>query len=382
MLDDLRRHVAIPTGCNHTPGLDEYRRLVAQRAEALGAKIETVPGESAPEWLWGASPDRSSIPPTLVCRRLIENKPRILIACHLDTVFDPAGDFQELLLSTDGQTATGPGVVDMKGGLLIALNALEALEEQGVRVGWTLLCNSDEERGAFHSAEALRTEAGRHDVGICTEPALPGGELAIERAGSGQFMLEALGRSAHAGREFEKGISAVNALARAILRVSEYSDASRGLVVNVGPLAGGAATNAVPDRARAWGNVRYPDPRAGDDLRTRLESLRTTEEAMPALFVRCAFNRPAKPKTAAMQRLAEQARAAAEALGQNLPFEKTGGVCDGNILQDAGLPTIDTMGVRGGGLHTTGEWIEIPSLVQRCQMFAVFLARLSQAEDE
>jgi len=152
-------------------------------------------------------------------------------------------------------------------------------------------------------------------------------------------------------------------------------------VVNIGSLQGGAATNAVPDLARAWGNVRYPSPEEGEALRRRLESRQTAENALPQLIVRCTFNRPAKPITPKVQRLAERACVAAEALGQRLPFAKTGGVCDGNILQDAGLPTIDTMGVRGGGLHTTGEWIEIPSLVERRQLLAVLLARLSQTND-
>ena len=139
------------------------------------------------------------------------------------------------------------------------------------------------------------------------------------------------------------------------------------------------ATNVVPDRARAWGNVRFPSPQIADELAEGLDALATppTSESLPRVTVHRSFNRPAKPLTPATRALAEAAWSVAESLGQRLPFGKTGGVCDGNILQDAGLPTIDTLGVRGGGLHTPQEWIEIASLVERCQLLAVLIARIA-----
>jgi glutamate carboxypeptidase len=149
------------------------------------------------------------------------------------------------------------------------------------------------------------------------------------------------------------------------------------MIANIGPLRGGVATNAVPDSAAAWGNVRFPDRAAADEMGAMLDALQTEPDAMPGVSVRRSFNRPAKPLTPATEALALRARGAAEDLGMALPFEKTGGVCDGNIMQDAGLPTIDTVGVRGGGLHTPEEWIDLTSLVERCQMLAILVARLS-----
>src|SRR5690606_22742149 len=146
--------------------------------------------------------------------------PKILIAGHMDTVHDPQGDFKELIVDPDGRRATGPGCVDMKGGLVIAVNALEALEEAGIDVAWTFFLNADEETGSYHSASALRDASHGHDAGIALEPALAGGELAIERMGSGQFMIETRGRAAHVGRAFTEGVSAVNALARSLLQVA------------------------------------------------------------------------------------------------------------------------------------------------------------------
>eukprot|EP01025_Chloroclados_australasicus_P016110 TRINITY_DN17924_c4_g1_i1.p2 TRINITY_DN17924_c4_g1~~TRINITY_DN17924_c4_g1_i1.p2 ORF type:complete len:214 (+),score=52.98 TRINITY_DN17924_c4_g1_i1:35-643(+) len=116
---------------------------------------------------------------------------RVLIAGHLDTVHPDGGPFQELTVAEDGATAVGPGCVDMKGGLVIAACALESLEEAGVPASWTYLLNADEETGSYHSEAALRDQASQHDFGLALEPALPGGELAIERMGSGQFMIEA-----------------------------------------------------------------------------------------------------------------------------------------------------------------------------------------------
>src|SRR5690606_2326522 len=129
--------------------------------------------------------------------------------------------------------------------------------------------------------------------------------------------------------------------------------------------------------AAAWGNARYPDSAAGDRLIADLGAMNTPENSMPRIVVHRSFNRPAKPRSAASDRLGMIAREVAESIGQALPFAETGGVCDGNILQDAGLPTIDTLGVRGGGLHTEHEWIELASLTERATLMACLLERLA-----
>lgn len=385
MLSDLRMYVGLPTGGNNKGALDQLRYHLSSRLQRLGSTLELVPGDPKPDWLFGSAPG-AYIPPTAICRR----RPRrsasasapILIAGHLDTVHDPAGPFRQLTIAPDGRTATGPGCVDMKGGLLIAVTALEVLEEAGLDLPWTVLLNSDEETGSYHSESALRAEAARiaaaGGVGLAVEPALPDGSLAVERLGSGQFMIEARGRSAHVGRDFEQGVSAVTALAERLVAVARLSFPSRGRIVSVGPLQGGTATNVVPDIARAWGNVRFPNQQVAEEIAEGLGSLATsaTTNTLPGVSVYASFNRPAKPFTPATRALAEAAQGTAEDLGQQLPFGRTGGVCDGNILQDAGLPTIDTLGVRGGALHTQQEWIDLASLVERCQLLAVLIARL------
>ncbi len=379
MVEDLERHVAIPTGKNHTPGLDEYRGVVVDRLRAIGADAIEHAGEPKPEWLieGGVSAEP---PPTVVCRKDEPAEPRVMIAGHLDTVFSPEGSFREMSIAPDGKTAVGPGVVDMKGGILIAMVALESIAEAGLDIPWTFTLNSDEETGTYHSDSVLRAEAQRHRWGLALEPALPDGSLAVERKGSGQIKIETHGRSAHAGREFEKGVSAVYGLARVLLEVERLSDLERGVTVNVGPVQGGIATNVVPDHAALWANARYPSAELGDELGARVDALATGEGAMPGVSVRRSFNRPAKPLILETERLALAARDVAESIGQRLPFASTGGVCDGNNLQDAGLPTIDTLGVRGGGLHTHQEWIELDSLTERALLLARLIVRLDEGD--
>lgn len=385
LLEDLRRHVETPTGPGGGDGIKASRLIFTERMKKLGASDSLVEGDPRPTWLRGSAAD--GIPPTAVLERLRPGMRRVLIAGHLDTVHPADGPFRELSIAADGKTAVGPGCVDMKGGLVIAACALESLEEAGVPASWTYMLNADEETGSYHSEAALREQARRHDFGIALEPALPGGELAIERMGSGQFMIETIGRSSHVGRDFRGGVSAVTALARALVAVGEMADPRRedSYIMSVGPIEGGSATNAVPDHAAAWGNARYPNAEVAGQMGAALDELATPHKVCKgddaAVIVRRSFNRPAKPRIPGTDSLALLARTVAESLGQRLPFASTGGVCDGNILQDAGLPTIDTLGVRGGGLHTPSEWIELTSLVERCQLLAILVARLSREGD-
>lgn len=407
LYEELATHVAIPTGTGHAVGIQEYRGLLLERLAALGAVVEMVPGADRPQWLElprfrhaaegrGAEEDEDEgddlgAPSTALATRTVDGvAPSILIAGHVDTVHDPYGAFRHLERSSDGVTAVGPGAADMKGGILIALTALEALAENGIDLPWTVLLNADEEMGSFHSATALREAASRHRIGLALEPAMPDGSLVVGRMGTGQFRITVKGRAAHVGRDFARGVSAVHAMAHVITRLESMIDLERGAIVNVGPLVGGPVTNAVADHAACWGNVRFADESIQRELDDRFAALATAapdesdssdaaqDAPLPRVIVEKAFNRPAKPMTPAVESLALAARGVAEDLGQRLPFATTGGVCDGNILQAAGLPTIDTLGVRGGNLHRTDEFIEIASLVERAQLFAVLMARLGE----
>lgn len=386
---ELADLVAIPTGMGHADGLETTRAMLVERLQAIGASTSLATGDERPDWLLGGWSNQTP-PPTATCTHP-GNGPRILLAAHLDTVHDPESDFDALRHEADG-ISRGPGAADMKGGVLVVMAALEALAEAGVDVNWTVLLTSDEETGSFCSERHLAEAARSADVGLVVEPALPDGSLVVERMGSGQFMIRVEGRSAHVGREFERGISAVKTLAEVIIEVLALADPEAGRIVNIGPIEGGQATNAVPDHAACWGNVRFKDPDSQGVLEAAFDALEQRwsqddsgtphpEEHLPRVHFERTFNRPAKPMTPAVEQLALAARRAAESLGQSLPFAKTGGVCDGNVLQSAGLPTIDTLGVRGGNLHREDEYVELGSISERAALLAVLMKRIASGAE-
>ncbi len=396
MREELAAMVAIPTGFNHTPGLDALRDLLADRLSGIGGDLERVPGVPRPGWIKIRSgsddPEAAAVaedvPPMLVARHAVgdgRDATRLLVCGHLDTVHDPDGPFQQLVEAAGG-IAHGPGAMDMKGGLLVAISALEVLHELGREIDWTVALVPDEETGTYFSEKALLDVARGHDVGLVLEPALVDGSLVVERMGSGAFMIEAHGRAAHVGRAFAEGRSAVVALAQAILEISALADPDAGRIVNIGPMHGGQVTNAVAHHARCWGNVRYRDEAARVALDAEIHAvvdrlnatMAESGDEPPRLEAHTAFIRAAKPATPEVMVLAERAREASEDLGHPMPFASTGGVCDGNVIQQAGVPTIDTLGVRGGGMHRPDEHIQLDSLVERTTLFAILMHRLDR----
>ncbi|MEY3022329.1 MAG: hypothetical protein RIS86_1527, partial [Planctomycetota bacterium] len=361
-------------------GLARLRAILAARLGALGAAVDLVEGDPRPAWLVLPG-QRADAPPPAALRAIAKGgrgRP-VLVTGHIDTVHDPHGAFDRLERSS-ATRATGPGAIDMKGGLVVLVHALEVLAELGVPVAWTALVNSDEETGSLHSQRAIRAEAracaAAGGIGLAMEPALPDGTIVLERLGSATFRIECEGRAAHAGRDFAQGVSAVNALAARILEASRLVDLEAGTVVNVGPLEGAKATNIVADRARAWGNARFRDAAREDALRAALAALATAPDAdLPRTRVDYESNRPAKPRLAAVEALAEEIRAIGAGVGEAVGFGKSGGVSDGNLMQAEGLPTIDTMGPRGGNLHRTDEYIDLDSMAPRAAMLAILLAR-------
>jgi glutamate carboxypeptidase len=381
---ELEELVAIPTGWGDSPGLERARDWCVERAGALGASVSRVQGEPRPDWLRegqrpGAVRDSGDVIALRASAAHGEGL-RVLIACHLDTVHDPRGDFSALGPDRGGERC-GPGAVDMKGGVVAALAALEAVQALGVPLSWTLALNADEEVGSFASMRALRALAATHDVGLVTEPPMADGAFVVSRPGAAQFRIDAFGRAAHAGRDFAAGVSAVGALAGAITAALAISDAPAGRIVNIGPLEGGEATNIVPDRASAWGAIRYRSCGDGESMERAMMSIaRGAEGEAPRISVRIAHNRPPKDATPQVLGLADMAIACAGDLGiaVGAGTGSTGGVSDANVLQDAGLPCLDGLGVRGGNMHRRDEYIVIGSLAERASLMALLLARLAR----
>ena len=303
---------------------------------------------------------------------------RVLLFGHMDTVYGIDHPFQALSRRGDG-ALVGPGVTDMKGGLAVLLAALQAVEATGTELGYDVLIVSDEETGSLSSARLTAGLAHGKVAAFGYEPALPDGTLVGARGGTGNFSLVVRGRSAHAGRNPEEGRNAIVAAADLAVRLSHAG--SPGLAVNPARIDGGGPNNVVPDLAVLRVNVR---PR---ELAAIARAQAAIDEAVGAVSARHdvavethgGFNRPPKPVDAGAARLQALVGAAGADLGVPVAWRDTGGVCDGNNVAAAGVPVIDTMGVRGGAIHSAEEYLLVDSLEERARLSALALLRIAAA---
>jgi len=305
---------------------------------------------------------------------------RVFLGCHYDTVFAADDPFQRVS-RPDPDVMCGPGVVDAKGGIVVMLTALAALERSANAdaVGWEILVNGDEEIASPGSATLLAEAAARNHMGLVYEPALPDGSLAGARKGSGNFAVVVRGRSAHAGRAFDEGRSAVVAAAKLVVALDEIGREVEGATVNTGRIEGGAPVNVVPDLAIVRLNARVWDDGARSTVERRIAEAVAEADGADGISASLhgEFRAPPRPLGAAMQGLLESIAAAGRELGVPVTWHPTGGVCDGNRLSAAGLPTVDTLGARGGGLHSSEEFLVVDSLVERAQLSALLLLGLA-----
>jgi glutamate carboxypeptidase len=308
---------------------------------------------------------------------------RVFLGGHMDTVFGKDHPFQAPL-RPDHQRMNGPGVADLKGGLSVMLTALQALERSpfASSIGWEVLINPDEEIGSPGSARMLESCARRNQLGLLYEPALADGTLVGARKGSGNFTVVVRGRAAHAGREFDRGRNAIVALAEYTQALHSLNGRRQGVTINPGHVAGGGAVNIVPDLAILRFNVRASTHQEQQWLEEELAVLdrRFLRRDGIALQRHGRFARPPKPISEANQRLFSAVTQCGQMMDLSLGWQATGGCCDGNNLAAAGLPNVDTMGVRGGDLHSDREYMMLDSLAERAKLSALLLMRLSQGE--
>lgn len=270
----------------------------------------------------------------------------------------------------------------MKGGLVVMLEAIRAIEKSAFKdqLGFTIALSPDEEIGSFSSVEVLTELAKEAHVGMTYEPALEDGTLAGRRKGSGSFTITARGYSTHAGREFFKGRNAITALSQVVLALEGFSNVNTGLTVNVGTITGGSAVNVVPDLALCRFNIRvkHPEQQAEilDDIQTALQIVQQSTGCEFRLHG--GFNRPPKPVTDSQQQLFDLLSSCGEQLDVPVAFRATGGCCEGNNLAAAGLANIDTLGVRGGNIHSPDEFACLDSFVERARLSALMMAKIAQ----
>jgi glutamate carboxypeptidase len=379
MLDQTMEWARINSGSANLEGL-------AKVAERLAEAFSALPGELA---LRDPAPSEivkgdGNVIPRETGRNLhLKVRPeapvQILLTGHMDTVFGADHPFQELTW-LDDRTLNGPGVTDMKGCIALMLAALKALETSPLagRIGYEVVVNSDEEIGSPGSA-ALLAEAARDKLAALTyEPALPDGTLAGARGGSGNWSIVFTGRSAHAGRNPEEGRSALLAAAELALKLE--AAIGPGLKVNPAKIEGGGANNVVPDHAVLRLNMRpetiEDQARAQTLLDEAIAGISARREV--AIHVHGGFGRPPKPLDPGAEKLFGLVRECGADLGLEIAWKSTGGVCDGNNIAACGVPVVDTMGARGGAIHSADEFLIVDSLAERAQLSALVILRLAE----
>ena len=306
---------------------------------------------------------------------------QLLFTGHMDTVFAADHPFQSLRWLEPGKVLNGPGVADMKGGIAVLLAALLAVEDTPTagRVGYEIVINSDEEVGSLGSADLIARAARGKRAALTYEPAANAdGTLAGARPGSGNFAFTITGKSAHAGRNPEDGRNAILAAADLALRLKAWMDSA--LSVNPSRIDGGSPTNVVPDLAVLRVNMR---PKTLDDQSRGQALIDATVAAVAAehdvqIHAHGHFARPPKPMTPQLEQLFGVVKKAGADLGQPIGWQSTGGVCDGNNIAACGVPVIDTMGVRGGLIHSMEEFLIVDSLPERAALSALTILRLAE----
>jgi len=380
MLDQTLAWSAINSGSRNLAGLEQMAGLLADAFAALPGELrfEQAAPVDAIDAGGGAVNLEHGKHLHLTVRP--EAPLQLLLTGHMDTVFGPDHAFQETRWIENG-VLNGPGVADMKGGIAVMLAALKAVEASPAagRIGYEVVINSDEEVGSLSSAPLLARAARGKAAALTYEPAaLPDGTLAGARPGSGNFALVVRGRSAHAGRNPEDGRNAL--LAAADLALHLAAGRYPGLSVNPSRIDGGSPNNVVPDLAILRVNLR---PRTADDEDRARDLIDTAVTAIAAehdvaIEVHGGFGRPPKPLTPEAEALFSLVRQAGADLGQSIAWQPSGGVCDGNNIAACGVPVVDTMGVRGGKIHSLEEFLIAESLPERAALSALTILRLAE----
>ena len=380
MLEQVLAWSAINSGSRNLGGLEQMADVLADAFAALPgalrleapAPVEAVDSAGRTIQLEHGRHLHLNVRPTAPVQ--------LLFTGHMDTVFAADHPFQQTRW-LDEATLNGPGVADMKGGIAVMLAALKAVEQSPVAdcIGYEVVINSDEEVGSLGSAPLLEQAARGKRAALTYEPAaLPDGTLAGARPGSANYAIVVRGRSAHAGRNPEDGRNAVLAAADLALRLAEAK--YPGLSINPSRIEGGSPSNVVPDLAILRVNLRPARPEDEERARKLIDELvrSIAEKHEVEVHAHGGLGRPPKPLTPEAEALFGLVKQAGADLGQAIGWQASGGVCDGNNIAACGVPVVDTMGVRGGKIHSMEEYLIVESLKERASLSALTILRLAE----
>jgi len=363
----------INSGSTHFEGIKKVAKLL----ESYFSPLSSIEEIDLPEW--GA--------PCLTLQKREDAPFQVLLVGHMDTVFPLESDFQtcQKLSPTKLQ---GPGVCDMKGGIVTLLLLLEELEkrEEKKDLGWQVVFVPDEEIGSIHSKATLRSFCEKKDLAIVFEPQIQKGVFSRKRKGSLNIQVHVQGKAAHAGRDRQKGISAIHALTEWIYKSENIFKKRQAVSFNIGKIEGGISPNVVAKNAFCSFNLRSYSLKAlgkAEDslllLAKKLEEKRGVEITLTRTSIR-----PPKNLIQAQKELHKTAKNAARKLGMTIAFEDTGGVCDGNEIASMGIPVLDSCGPYGGDIHTSSEWVDLPSIASQAKLMLEIIlhAVLSKKRNE
>lgn len=379
MLAQVQDWAAINSGSGNLQGLAQTAQLLASAFAVLPGDVRLVDPAPVDAVRSDGSIDSISRGQHVLLSVRPEAQLRLLLTGHMDTVFPADHPFQALTWLEPG-VLNGPGVADMKGGIAVMLAALRAVETSPLAgtIGYDVLINSDEEVGSGSSASLIAQLAAGKAAALTYEPALPDGTLAGERGGSGNFSIIITGRSAHAGRNPQDGRNALVAAADLAVRLMALT--RDGLSVNPAKIDGGSANNVVPDHAILRVNFRPQSLEmqalADAELKRLCGDVARAHEV--SLHCHGSFGRPPKPIDPGAAKLFGLVKDCGAALGLEIAWRGTGGVCDGNNIAACGVPVVDTMGVRGGAIHSADEFLITESLAERARLSALTIMRLAE----
>lgn len=372
MVNRLIKWASINSGSHNHSGLDLMLQVLTEDFSVLPGTMEIL--DLSDDFIFPKALKITCRPEALI---------QILFNGHMDTVYGSDHPFQ-ICTRINDDVLQGPGVADMKGGLVVMLEVLKVFEQSpwASHIGWEVLIVPDEEIGSPTSAHLLEAAAKRHTLGLIFEPALPDGSLVRSRKGVGTFTVIAHGKAGHAGRAFNSEDNAIVGLCRFVSEVNKLNTEFPKAIFNVGHIEGGGPVNIIPDYAVAEMGVRINTSQEQVDIEKRLSQLVDTlnKEQKVQIELSGHFSRPPKPPSEGADSLFKVFEACGKELGMALGWKDSGGASDGNNLAAAGLPNIDNLGVHGDHLHSDKEYVFLESLVDRAQLTTLFLMKLASGE--
>jgi glutamate carboxypeptidase len=342
--------------------IDKLVKFAGSRFAAIGAEVEFAKADRFGDHLIARFPGKPS--------------ERILLLGHTDTVW-PAGEITKRPFKIDSGRAFGPGVFDMKAGIVLMWLAIDALHKMYGHLpkSLTVLLVSDEEIGSHSSRPVIESEATACRAVFVLEPSLPGGALKTARKGVGTFTVKAIGKAAHAGIDPGSGVNAIEEISRQIIKLQGLNNPALGTSITVGVVQGGIRSNVVPPEAAAEIDVRITSNEEAERIANVIKTL-SPELPDARLEIRGSINRPPMERTTETIRLFQAAQRVAANLGFALQEGSTGGASDGNFTSALGIPTLDGLGAIGGGAHAVDEWVDIESLPPRAALIAGLISEI------